>query len=78
MTKDPIEVVPSNPYDTMDPASRIRFGKKIAIEWNVKVKDIGMVVPHHMPKLMEYWKEEDEKEESDDAIEGEIPGTSEI
>jgi hypothetical protein len=58
MTKDPIEIVPAEPNATMDPTSRLRFGKTFPVEWNVKVKDIGQVAPHHMAKLIEYWREE--------------------
>lgn len=67
--KEPIEVVPSNATEIMEPASRIRFGKTFPVEWNVKVKDIGMVHRAHMSKLIRYWKEEDfydSEEEEDD------------
>ena len=43
MDKDPIRVQPTNRNETMDPASRLRFGKTYPVEWNVKVKDIGKV-----------------------------------
>jgi hypothetical protein len=39
--------------------TRLRFGKTYAIEWNVKVKDLGMVVPEDMPKLRQYYEDED-------------------
>lgn len=45
----------------MSPASRLRFGKVYPIEWNVKVKDIGMIVPEDLSKLILYWKEEDQR-----------------
>jgi hypothetical protein len=56
--REPIEVVPTNGGETLDRASRLRFGKTVAIEWNVKVKDIGRIAPAHMSKLIQYWKEE--------------------
>jgi hypothetical protein len=58
MTKDAIEVEPANETEYLGKASRLRFGKTIAIEWNVKVKNIGKVVPQDMSKLIAYWKEE--------------------
>jgi hypothetical protein len=60
MTKEPIEVIPTDPSDTMHPASRLRFGKSYPVEWNVKVKDIGKVHPAHISKLLQYYKEEED------------------
>lgn len=65
MTKEPIEVIPSTPEEKMHPASRIRFGKIFPVECNVKVKDIGMVHPDHIPKLIKYWKDEDRDDDDD-------------
>jgi hypothetical protein len=56
--REPIEVVPTNGRETLDRASRLRFGKTFPIEWNVKVKDVGRIAPSHMSKLIQYWKEE--------------------
>jgi hypothetical protein len=56
--REPIEVVPTNGKETLDRASRLRFGKTFPIEWNVKVKDIGRIAPSDMSKLIGYWKEE--------------------
>jgi hypothetical protein len=77
MTKEPIEIIPSNPADHMDPASRLRFSKTFPVEWNVKVKDIGLVHPEHMSKLVRYWREEDTDEDGDTG-EGEVAGTYEV
>lgn len=75
MTKEPIQIEPTDPNDKMDPASRLRFGKTFPVEWNVKVKDIGKVNSHHLSKLVRYWKEE----ESYDSEEEEgPPGTYEV
>lgn len=60
MTKDPIEIEPTHSSETMEPTSRLRFGKMYSIEWNVKVKDIGLVSRRHMSKLMRYHKQEEE------------------
>jgi hypothetical protein len=59
MTKDPIEIEAASETETMEPASRLRFGKIHSIEWNVKVREIGMVSRRHMSKLLAYYREED-------------------
>jgi hypothetical protein len=43
-------------------ASRIYYGIHHPIQYNVKVKDIGQVLPHHLPTLIGNWKAEDEGE----------------
>jgi hypothetical protein len=42
----------------LTPESRIRFGITYSIEWNVKVKDIGMVAEEDLGTLMAHYKEE--------------------
>jgi hypothetical protein len=62
MYKEPIQVTPPKDPDQnsyLSLASRIRFGKAYAIEWNVKVKDIGMVADWDMAKLLRYFEDED-------------------
>lgn len=70
MNKEPIEITPADSTITMDPASRVRFGKTYPVEWNVKVKDIGKVATRHMTRLNMYWREHmapaDEPEAPDD------------
>jgi hypothetical protein len=66
MTKDPIEIEPASTTETMEPTSRLRFGKIHSIEFNVKVREIGVVSRQHMSKLLAYYKEEDEKGFGDD------------
>jgi len=39
-------------------ASRINFGKAYPIEWNVKVKDLGMVCDKDMEALITYYRNE--------------------
>jgi hypothetical protein len=43
-------------------ASRIYYGIHHPIQYNVKVKDIGQVLPHHLPTLIGNWKSEDDSE----------------
>jgi hypothetical protein len=60
--KEAIQVKPPSPADNnsyLSQLSRLRFGKTYAIEWNVKVKDLGMVVYEDMPKLLQYYEDED-------------------
>lgn len=59
----------------MDPASRVRFGKTFPVEWNVKVKDIGMVNSHHMPNLSSYWREERIRDTDEDDTDGDPSGS---
>jgi hypothetical protein len=64
--KEAIQVEPPNPVDNnsyLSHLSRLRFGKTYSIEWNVKVKDLGMVVDEDMPKLLYYYKQEDREVE---------------
>jgi hypothetical protein len=58
MTKDPIEIEPVDSQVSMSPMSRIRFGKTFSIEFNVKVREIGMVSQKHLSKLSEYHQAE--------------------
>ncbi|KAH7091468.1 hypothetical protein FB567DRAFT_436283 [Paraphoma chrysanthemicola] len=66
MRKEPIEITPSDPTEQMASASRLRFGKHHSIEWNVKVREIGIVSSRHMSKLMSYYKEESSNGFDDD------------
>lgn len=60
MTKDPIMIIPTDTREVMEPASRLRCGKIYSIEWNVKLRDIGMVSDHDRTKLLQYFNEEQE------------------
>jgi hypothetical protein len=74
MTKDPIMIDPTDPLETMQPSSRLRCGKIHSIEWNVKVRDIGMVASHDKAKLLGYYKEEQNKGfDPDDDLESASP-----
>lgn len=63
LTKEPIEIQPADSSVRITAASRVRFGKTYPIEWNVKVKDIGRVIPEHISKLITYWRMEDRDED---------------
>jgi hypothetical protein len=58
MTKDPIMIEPTEANEEMLVASRLRCGKIHSIEWNVKVRDIGMVCSRDRTKLIKYYQEE--------------------
>lgn len=46
LTKYSIRVEPTA-SEALEPASRINYGKPYVVEHNVKVFDVGMVVPDH-------------------------------
>lgn len=54
LTKYSIRVQPTT-TETLHPASRINYGKAYAVEHNVKVLDIGMVVEPHRYLLSGYF-----------------------
>ncbi|CAA9956770.1 hypothetical protein CFE70_000361 [Pyrenophora teres f. teres 0-1] len=54
LEKDPICIV-STDGGPLSVASRIYFGIHHPIQYNVKVKDLGYVVPNDVPKLTQYW-----------------------
>lgn len=58
MTKSPIAVESAEPGEYMSATSRLRFGKTYTIECNVKVRDMGMVVPEHRIMLARYYQDE--------------------
>jgi hypothetical protein len=58
MTKEPIMIEPTDVGEKMKGTSRLRCGKIYSIEWNVKVRDIGMVSAQDKTKLLEYYREE--------------------
>jgi hypothetical protein len=55
ITKEPIRVESKN-GETLDSESRVNFGKPYAVEHNVKIMEIGMVVPEHMHLLEAYFQ----------------------
>jgi hypothetical protein len=57
MTKEPIMIEPTDTLEIMQPSSRLRCGKIYSIEWNVKVRDIGMVALCDRTKLLLYYRD---------------------
>tara|TARA_R110002003_G_scaffold6_9_gene337 strand:+ start:1632 stop:3824 length:2193 start_codon:yes stop_codon:yes gene_type:complete len=57
--KQSIAVVMALGEPSLHVASRIYYGIHHPIQYNVKVKDIGQVVKHHVPTLIGNWKAED-------------------
>ncbi|KAF3008440.1 hypothetical protein E8E13_003070 [Curvularia kusanoi] len=60
ITKSPICVIMAEGVPLLSAASRIYFGIHHPIQYNVKVKDIGVVAPNDFPILTRYWREEGE------------------
>ena len=56
LRKDPINIIPVNPKETLDPLSRLNLAKTYPIEHNVKVKEVGSVNATHLRKLINYWE----------------------
>lgn len=59
--KAPIMVYPANDSTLLTKESRIRFGKIYSIEWNVKVKDIGIVADEDLGTLIAHHNEEERR-----------------
>jgi hypothetical protein len=57
--KPSIAVVMAQGEPSLHVASRIYYGLNHPIQYNVKVKDIGQVVEHHVPTLIGNWLAED-------------------
>ncbi|KAL8928778.1 MAG: hypothetical protein Q9208_001556 [Pyrenodesmia sp. 3 TL-2023] len=57
MNKTPIRVVPSRADEKLDPVSRVNMGKMFTVEWNTKVKDIGLVEKTSLVRLLTYWRQ---------------------
>jgi len=56
--KSPICIVMSNGEMPLAAASRIYFGIHHPIQYNVKVKEIGVVHPDWMSTFLKHWKTE--------------------
>jgi hypothetical protein len=59
ITKVSLPVIMTPGERFLDTASRIYYGIHHPIQYNVKVKDVGHVVPELVYKLIDNWKEED-------------------
>jgi hypothetical protein len=58
ITKSPIAIVMNAGEPPLHKASRIYYGIHHAIQYNVKVRDIGYVLEDHVPALIGSWLEE--------------------
>lgn len=65
MTKKPIQVQATHDDLKLPRESRIRFSKVYAIECNVKVKDLGLVVQQDLATLLSHFQESDEPLQTD-------------
>jgi hypothetical protein len=57
LKKDPLYIKIEDPTITIDPMSRIHFGKVFTVEYNLKVRKIGRVIPDSIRKMEEYFLE---------------------
>ncbi|KAL8905122.1 MAG: hypothetical protein Q9207_002823 [Kuettlingeria erythrocarpa] len=57
MNKTPIRVIPSRADEKLDPVSRVNMGKMFTVEWNTKVKDIGLLDKSSLVRLLAYWRQ---------------------
>ncbi|CAF9940894.1 MAG: hypothetical protein HETSPECPRED_002670 [Heterodermia speciosa] len=58
LNKDPIQVIPVENAEPLDPLSRINYAKPYPIEHNVKVCEVGMVAPRDVRKINAYYQQE--------------------
>ncbi|KAF2868229.1 hypothetical protein BDV95DRAFT_500966 [Massariosphaeria phaeospora] len=58
ITKDSIAVDSAPSVPPLNKCSRLYFGIHHPIQYNVKVKDLGMVSDNDIPKMIGYWREE--------------------
>jgi hypothetical protein len=61
MDKEPIPVEAAEGVPALNPNSRINFGIHHPIQYNVKVKDLGMVPDYYVPRLLGYWQDEQQR-----------------
>jgi hypothetical protein len=54
MTKEPLTVTPASPDEKLDVMSRINFGKIYTVEYNVKIKEVGMLRGESKRRLIQY------------------------
>ena len=57
MNKEPIQMIPVDQTEKLDPKSRVDLAKTFPVEHNVKVKNVGMISSHHLKRLVQYVKE---------------------
>jgi hypothetical protein len=71
MSKRPISIRPVDPSTKLDQASRINFREVFPVQFNVKVKEIGMVTWNFLQALRRDWLQVQEEEEEGEEEEGE-------
>jgi hypothetical protein len=57
MTEEPVMIEPTEESETMSPFSRLQLRKIHSIEWNTRVRDIGMVASSDRTRLLRYFQE---------------------
>lgn len=58
MIKEPLEVAVESRDETLNPMSRLDFGKIHTVEHNVKVLPIGRITTKSMTRFMQYTRDE--------------------
>ncbi|EON65608.1 hypothetical protein W97_04846 [Coniosporium apollinis CBS 100218] len=58
IVKGAIKLIPSDPRIWLSPDSRINYALCHPIQYNVKVKDLGMIHPDHVRYAVNYWNME--------------------
>ncbi|KAF2681476.1 kinase-like protein [Lentithecium fluviatile CBS 122367] len=56
-TREPVEIERRDPHVILPGGTEIRLSKTYNIEWSVKIRDIGMVIPEHRIRLVRYWRD---------------------
>jgi hypothetical protein len=57
LTKPPIVIKIEDASISIDPMSRINFAKVYTVEYNLKVRKIGLVAPDSIKKMEDYFLE---------------------
>ena len=57
LTKKPIVIEKASADQRLDPMSRLNFKKVYAVEYNVKVMNVGRVAKDSLPALLGYWQQ---------------------
>jgi hypothetical protein len=60
LTRDPIAVIPTLKGRFLPPYLWLRYGEVCTFEVTAKVEDFGLVDSQDMPKLIQYWLEEND------------------
>ncbi|KAF2016515.1 kinase-like protein [Aaosphaeria arxii CBS 175.79] len=64
----PFQVGMVNPNGVLPPASRIRFETTYSVECNNRVKDLGIVVPNDLRRLILYWIDENRVDDEEGPV----------